>query len=181
MKPLKVSSLMLCVAACGCSASGAGWEAFRIGKNVSRKDSHLKIWLDGEEAKQNMAKKAMSGYSKWKIKEQVGTSPKLKFQIEDPDRFGRITMVAVSIHQEFEADYSHQAEYTIVANSNEPGDQLKPDTEYDFGKMPAGFKILNLTGKEVDKVDLKPGLKYQLSLTVKADRSETGLIEFKTK
>lgn len=173
--------LALAAAVCGCSWQSAGWEGVRIGKNVSRKDSHLKIWLDDQPAEQNTLKKAMSGYSRWRIKEQVGTSPKLKFEIEEPERFGRITMVSVSIHQQFEADYSHQAEFTIFSKSQEPADQMKPDTVYDFGKMPAGFKIINLTGKEVDKVDLKPGLKYQMSLTVKADRSETGLIEFKAK
>lgn len=168
------------VGVCGCSGSSAAWTGARIGMNLAKKDSHLKIWLDNERAEQNTVKKAATGYSEWKIKEQVSCAPKLKFDIEDPEKFGRITMVVVSIYQQFEADYSHQAEFTVTANSQEPGDQMKPDVEYDLGQLPAGFKVINLTGKTVDKVELKPGMKYALVLTVKADKSESGRIEFKT-
>jgi len=166
----------------GCSASSGASTGGRMGLNLMRKDSHLKIWLDGEKAKQNKLKKAATGYSRFKVKEPATTGPKLKFEIEDPDKFGRITMVAINIFQEFEADYSHQAEFVIIASdTNNPQAQMKPGVEYDLGKPGPDFKVLNLTGDEVDGVVLQPGLKYQLNLVVKADKSETAQVFFKTK
>jgi hypothetical protein len=166
----------------GCSAGGAASTGGRMGLNLLRKDSHLKVWLDGEQGKQSTLKKAATGYSRFKIKEPVSTSPKLKFEIEDPDKFGRITMVSLQIHQEFEADYSHQAEFTVFAqNTNDPQAQMKPGTEYDLGAPGPDFKVLNLTNAEVAGVTLTPGLKYMLVLTVKADKSETAQVYFETK
>ena len=165
----------------GCGV-GDAMTGIGIGKNVVSKNSHLKVQLDGQQAKQNTLKKAATGHSNWTIKNQVNESPKLKYELENPDKFGRITMVAVSIFQEFGADFSHQAEYTIVArDGNNPQAQMKPDTEYDLGNPGSGFKVLDLTGKEVPGVKLTPGKKYSLQLTVKADHSETAAIEFKTK
>jgi len=85
----------------GCSGSSAGWTSFSVGKNLLRKDSHLKITLDGQQAKQNTVKKAAAGYSRFEVKEAVGTAPKLQFEIMEPDKFGRITMVSLQIHQKF--------------------------------------------------------------------------------
>ncbi len=175
-----LSGVLILIA--GCSASSAGSTGFSIGKNLARKDSHLKIWLDGEVAKQTTWKKAATGYSRFKIKEPVSTSPKLKFEIEDPDKFGRITMVQFQIHQEFEADYSDHAEFVCVASdTNNPQAQMRPGVEYDLGKPGEQFKLFNFKSEEVEGVALTPGLKYMLVLTVKADKSETANIYFKTK
>ena len=170
------------VVASGCSGSSAGMTGGRMGLNLMRKDSHLKIWLDGQQGKQSKLKKAATGYSRFTIKEPVSCAPKLKFEIEDPDKFGRITMVSVSIHQKFEADYSDQSEYTVVArDTNNPQAQMKPGIEYDLGAPGEAFKVFDLTSKEVSGVGLTPGLKYMLVLTVKADKSETAQIYFETK
>lgn len=164
----------------GCGV-GDAMTGIGIGRNITKKDSHLKVFLDGRQAKQNSLKKAATGYSNWTIKDQVSSAPTLKYQIENPDKFGRITMVAVSIYQEFGADFSHQAEFTVVArDTNNPQAQMKPDTEYNLGNPGSGFKVLDLTGKEVSGVALTPGKKYSLQLTVKADHSETASIEFKS-
>ena len=166
----------------GCSGTGAAMTGARMGMNLSKTDTHLRIFLDDEKASQNSAKKAAMGYSEWKIKEPIATEPKLKFEITKPEKLGRITMVAVSIFQQYESDYSHQAEFTIVPkDSTNPAAQMKPETVYDLGKPGEGFKVLDLTGKEVAGVQLKPGLKYKLVLTVRADKSETAQVEFKTK
>lgn len=172
---------LILATAIGCSGSSAGMTAARIGINLSKNDSHLRLYVDEEKAEQNTAKKAATGYSEWKIKEPVSTEPKLKFEIIKAEKLGRITMVAVSIFQQYEADYSHQAEYTIVSKSQEPNAQMKPDTVYDLSKPGDGFKVIDLTGKTVEGVRLKPGLKYKLVLTVRADKSETAQIEMKTK
>lgn len=169
-----LSSLM------GCSGMGSAMTAGRMGLNLKKKDSRLKISMDGQTAEQNKLKKAMSGYSDWKIKSQVSTSPTLRFEIEEPEKFGRITMVAVNIYQQFESDYSHQAEYTVVSDSNDPMSQMKPGVDYNLGS-PAGYRVINVSGQTVPGVTLKPGMKYKLSLTVKADHSETAQVEFTTR
>lgn len=166
----------------GCSASGAGSTGFHVGKNLLRKDSLLKITLDGQPAKQSTFKKAATGYSRFKVKEPVSTAPKLQFEIEDPDKFGRITMVSLQIHQKFEADYSDQAEFVVTArDANNPQAQMKPGVVYDLGHPGPDFMVLNYKGEEVSGVKLIPGMKYMLVLTVKADRSETAQIFFETK
>jgi hypothetical protein len=166
----------------GCSGTGAAMTGAQLGLNLSKTDTHLRIFLDGEKASQNTAKKAATGYSEWKIKDPMSTEPKLKFEITKPEKLGRITMVAVAIFQQYEADYSHQAEFTVVPRDATSADaQMKPATEYDLGKPGEGFRVHDLRGKEVDGVHLKPGLKYKLVLTVRADKSETAQIEFKTR
>ncbi len=178
---LGIGSLLVAGAA-GCSATSAAMTGAQMGLNLSKNDTHLRIYLDEEKAEQNSAKKAAMGYSEWKIKEPMSTEPKLQFEITKPEKLGRITMVAVSIFQQYEADYSHQAEFTVVArDTNNPQAQMKPGTVYDLGKPGPDFKVSGLTGNEVDGVHLKPGLKYKLVLTVRADKSETAQIEFKTK
>lgn len=167
--------------AAGCSGEGAGWEGARIAMNLSRDPSYLRIYLDGQKAEQNTLKKAAMGYSEWKIKEPTGTGPRLRFEITKPEKLGRITMVAISIYQQFQADYSHQAEYTIVAADASSEAQMRPDTDYDLSAPGSAFKLIDVEGKTVRGVTLKPGLKYKLTLTVKADKSETAQIEFKTK
>jgi hypothetical protein len=183
----RLLALSACLSGClmlvtGCSGSGAASEGGGMTMNLLRKDSHLKIWLDGLEGKQDTLKKAATGYSRFNIKEPVAETPKLKFEIQDPDKFGRITMVVVSIYQKFEADYSHQAEFTIVAkDANNPQAQMKPGMEYDLGNPGPDFKVFDLTNKEVTGIKLLPGMKYQLQLSVKADKSETGQVFFETK
>jgi len=165
----------------GCSGTGAAMTGGRAVLNLMKKDSHLRIWLDGQKGKQSTLKKAATGYSRWTIKEPVSTSPKLRFEIQDPDKFGRITTVSVLIHQEFEADYSHLAEFKVFAASKDTQAQMKPGVEYDLGAPGEGFKVLNVTDDEVSGVELKPGLKHMLVLTVVADKSETAQIYFETK
>jgi hypothetical protein len=166
----------------GCSGTSAAMTGGRMALHLLRKDSHLKIWLDGQVAKQSKLKKAATGYSRFDVNEPVSTTPKLKFEIEDPDKFGRITMVSFQIHQKFEADYSDHAEFTCVArDTNDPQAQMKPGVEYDLGQPGEQFKTIDFKSNDVEGVALVPGMKYMLVLTVKADKSETAQIYFKTK
>ena len=178
MAPLVVSLGVLV----GCSAEGGAMTGGQMGLNLLKKDSHLKLFLDGQQAKQNTLKKAATGYSRWDIKEPVSTAPKLQFEILDPDKFGRITMVSAQIHQKFEADYSDQSEFTIFAkDTNNPQAQMKPGTTYDLGAPGDTQKVINYKNETVPGVSLQPGMKYMLVLTVKADKSETAQIFFTTK
>lgn len=174
-----LASMVVVAGLAGCGRASTGVSMF---KNWQRVDSHLQVFLDGQEATQDQLEKTVKGYSRFTVSEPVATRPKLKFLINDPDKFGRITKVMVSIYQKFEADYSHQAEFTITAkNINDPMAQMKPDTEYDLGGPGEGFKVFNLTSEVIQGVELKPGFQYMLTLAVVADKSETAQIFFETK
>lgn len=165
----------------GCSATGAAWEGIRIGKNLSEKDSYLKIWLDGQEAKQNKARKAYMGYAPFEVKGDVSTSPTFKFEFIDPSKFGRIKRTFISVYQEYEGDYSGHAEYSIHTVSDDPGVQMKPGETYNLGNPGASFRVTDFYDKEVSGISLKPGLKYTFLFTVTGDRNETVQIFFDTK
>jgi hypothetical protein len=167
--------------AAGCSGSGAAMETFRIGKNVAKKDSHLRIFLDGHEAKQDKLKKGYFGYASFKVKEQVGTSPTFRFAFDEPDKLGRITGTNIQVHQEFEADYSHQPEFTIYPASTDSTMLMKPATEYPLGAVPSNLRCMNFEKQQVAGVTLKPGVEYLLVFTVSGDRSETVQVLFSTK
>ena len=180
MTRLALGSLVLCgVILAGCSAGSA----VSVGKNLTRKDSHLKLWLDGQEAKQNMLKKAAKGYARYEVKEPVSVSPKFKYEIEDVDKFGFIKSTHIQVHQKFEADFSDIADFIIFAkNSKDRNADLKPGVEYDLANLGPNFTILNgRTDQEVSKVEFKPGVKYMLVFTVIADKSESTQIFFDTK
>ncbi|MFO0837164.1 MAG: hypothetical protein U1D55_01450 [Phycisphaerae bacterium] len=168
------------LASVGCSVTGAAMTAGRMGMNANRTDSHLTIKLDGKPATQDMFKKTVTGHANYTVNGETSSAPTLNFEISDPASFGRITKVMVSIHQKFEADYSHQAEFTVVAaNTNDPQAQMKPGVNYELSNPGPAFKVYNLTNQQVSGVQLTPGKEYMLSLTVVADRSETAQVYFK--
>lgn len=160
----------------GCSAGSAA----RVGLNLHRKDSHVKLMLDGHLAKQNMVQKGATGYAKFKIAEQVSPTPTLRFEIEDPEKFGRIMTVSLQIHQAFESDYSHQAEFVVwPARGKEDREaQLKPGHDYPLGGLGSDFKVFDVYGKECSGVKLEPGKKYLMVFTVNADKSESTQVYF---
>ncbi len=182
-RSLLLSVAMLCAALVpvGCSASGAASTGFSIFKNTRSNRLDLRVFLDGHEAKRNELKQAATGYSRWKVSEKVSTHPKLRFEFKKPDALGRIKSITCSIFQKFEADYSHQAEYTVVARSNDPQAQMKPGVDYDLGAPGSAFRVLDFNDKEVTGIELKPGMQYMLVLTVAADDSETAQIFFETR
>jgi hypothetical protein len=170
--------------ACGIMLAGCGaGSAVSVGKNLMRKDSHLKLWLDGHEAKQNKLKKAAKGYARYEVGEPVSVSPKFKYEIEDVDKFGFIKSTHVQVHQKFEADFSDIADFVIFAkNSKDRSADFRPGVEYDLANLGPNFTILNgRTDQEVSKVEFKPGVKYMLVFTVVADKSESTQIFFETK
>jgi len=157
----------------GCSGMGAAMHGGKFAMNLMKGGSKLDVYLDGQEAKQSMLKKGLKGYSPYEVKDPVSTAPTLRFTMKDPEKFGRVTSTIVSIHQEFEGDYSHQAEFTIAPKDNTAATQMKPDTDYDLGNPPDTLQVRDVRGNPVPGVKLTPGLKYQLCLTLRADRSET--------
>ncbi len=169
----------LAVAALCCSCGGEGGEGIAITKNLLRKDTNLRIYLDGQEAKQNTLKKGLSGYSPFTIKGDVTGTPKFKYEIIDVKKFGFIKTTMMQVHQKFQADFSDLADYKIFPTNDQT--RFEPNKEYDLGALPPGFKILDKKDKEVSKVEFVPGVEYLLVFTVSADKSETVQIYFKTK
>jgi hypothetical protein len=174
-----------CAAACtmlvGCLGGDAG-TGIEVVKNLTGGKSLLKVSLDGQEAKQNTLKKAATGYSNWDIKNPVDSDhPKLSYKITNPDKMGRITYTCLNITQEFQGNYSGQSEFTVYPKDNKPESQIVENVTYDLGNPPAFLKVTDVRGNPAKGVKLIPGKKYQLTLTLKADRSETANIYFKTK
>jgi hypothetical protein len=166
----------------GCSASSAGSTSFNIGRNLARKDTNLRVYLDGEEAKQSSLKKGLTGYAAFKIKNEVSGAPVFKYEIIEPKKFGFIKHVSMQVHQKFEADFSDMADYVIHPRAmNDPEQNMKPGVEYDLGALGPQFHILDKYDKEVAGVDFRPGMEYLLVFTISADKSETIQIYFKTK
>ncbi len=165
----------------GCSATGGGSEGFNITKNLMRKDTNLRVFLDGEQAKQSTLKKGLKGYAPFVIKKEASTSPVFKYEIIQPKKFGFIKSVIMAVHQKFEADFSDLADYKIFAKSNDSEKQMKPGVDYDLGNLGPDFKILDKKDNEVPKVQFVPGVEYLLVFTISADKSETIQIYFKTK
>ena len=178
-RTLGMAALTLMLGGAGVACSGGS--AFNIGKNLMRKDSHLVVYVDGMPAEQNKLKKGAMGYAKFKVKGTSSTSPSFKFEFEDPERFGRITGTNIQIHQAYEADYSHQPEFTIYPASNDPANLLKPGVVYNLGALPPGMKCMNFEKQPVSGVTLKPGMDYMLVFTVSGDRSESIQVLFSTK
>jgi hypothetical protein len=175
------AAAVLGLATGGCSATGAAMEGFRIGKNASEKSSNLKIFLDGNEAAQNKFKKAYFGHASFKVSAPVSTSPTLKYEIIDPTKFGRITSVNAQIHQEFEGDYSHKAEFTIYPASQDSNTLPKSGETISLGSLPGNLKCTNFENQPASGVTLKPGMKYMLVFTLAGDRSESVQVMFDTK
>lgn len=166
----------------GCSASSGGSTGFSIGKNLFRKDTNLRIYLDGQEAQQDKLKKGLSGYAPFTIKDQVSGSPTFRYEIIEPKKFGFIKHVTMQVHQKFEADFSDIPDYTIFPREmNDPELNMKPGVTYDLGKLGDQFKILDKKDQEVDEVQFVPGQEYLLVFTVAADKSETIQVYFETK
>ncbi|MCA9242418.1 MAG: hypothetical protein KDA32_00575 [Phycisphaerales bacterium] len=160
----------------GCGMLGTG---VRVAKNMSHTDN-VSVYVDGTAAKRDQFKQAATGYSRYNVSGQVSTSPSVRFEIGDPDKMGRVTSVIINIYQKFEADYSHQADFTIVANSNDPAAQMRPGQTYNLGALPAGFRVLDISGSTVSGVSLDPGKQYLMNLTIRADKSETAQVYFET-
>lgn len=167
----------------GCSATSAAMTGGKMAMNLKHEGSRLTVLLDGQEGKQNKLEKAWKGPqgTRFVIKEPVSTTPTFRYGLKDPASFGRIASVSFQIHQEFEGDFSHLAEYVVYGRDNTPESQMRPDTDYNLGALQSNFRVTDHRGNPVDRVDLKHGMKYRIVLTVVADKSETILVEFKTR
>lgn len=182
-KRLMAVAVVLTIAAllAGCSATGAGSTGFNVAKNLLKKDTNLRVFLDGEQAKQSTLKKGLKGYSPFTIKKEATTSPVFKYEIIDPKKFGFIKSTHLQVHQKFEADFSDIADFVITPAQSGEEFQFKPGVDYDLAKLGPNFKILDKKDKAVEKVQFVPGVEYLLVFTIQADKSETVQVYFKTK
>ncbi|MBP7747249.1 MAG: hypothetical protein KA383_14095 [Phycisphaerae bacterium] len=169
------------VLASGCSATSGASTGFNVTKNLFRKDSNLRVFLDGEQAKQSTLRKGLSGYAPFVINKEASTSPVFRYEIIEPKKFGFIKSVTMQVHQKFEADFSDIPDYVIYAARQDSEAQMKPNVDYDLGNLGPDFKILDKKDKTVDRVAFVPGVEYLLVLTLSADKSESVQIYFKTR
>lgn len=166
----------------GCSATSAGSTGFSIGKNLFRKDTNLRIYLDGKQAKQNKLRKGLSGYAPFEIKEDVTGSPTFRYEIIDPKKFGYIKHVSMQVHRKFEADFSDIPDYIIHKRDMQDSEaNMKPGVDYDLGNLGPEFRILDRHDDVVQQVQFRPGSEYLLVFTITADKSESCQVYFKTK
>lgn len=181
MRRILVSAAVLVglTLAAGCSASSAGHTSFTIGKNLLRKDTNMRIFLDKQQASQSTLKKGVMGHAAFKVKEPVGTSPIFRYEVVDPKKFGFIKSTGMQVHPKFEADYSDIPEFVVTPVANDKC--MKENIDYDLGSLGPDFMILDRHDNKVDKVEFKPGVEYLLVFTVQADQSESIQIFFKTK
>lgn len=164
----------------GCSATGAAWEGVRIGKNLAREDSHLKVSLDGHVVAQNKLIKGYKGYASFECPQPVSTAPNFRFEGLDAAKTGRVTGTYLQIHQRFDNDYSDQAEFSITPRSSGAENAMKPATTYNLASPGGQFRVTDFNGNEVSGVTLKPDTDYLMVFTVTGDRSESMQILFKT-
>lgn len=160
----------------GCSMMSA----VGIGKNVMRKDSHLVVYVDGMEAKQNKLKKGAMGYADFKVEGTCSTSPSFKYEFADDENFGRLKSTNLAIYQAFENSYSNQTEFNIYPAGG--GNRvLEQGKTYNLSSTPAGFECQNYDGNVVNGVTLKPGMDYMMLFTLSGDRADTIKVLFSTK
>lgn len=169
------------VVGCGPGAGEAGM-GISVMSNLMRKDTNLRIFLDGHQGKQSALKKGVTGYSAFTVKEESTCSPMFRYEIIEAKKFGFIKHVSMQVHPKFEADFSDIADYVIHPRElNNPEANMKPGVDYDLSNLGKDFRIMDRHDKEVEKVEFKPGLDYMLVFTVAGDKSETTQIFFKTK
>ena len=116
------------------------------------------------------------------VTEALGAAPKRQFEIIEPDKFVRITMVSLQIHQKSAGRLLGPCR---IRGDRQEFERLRgPDeAEHDLRPRRARPELQSddYKGEEVPGVQLNPGMKYMLVLTVKADKSETAQIYFETK
>ncbi len=177
--------LLIATIGTACVSAGLACQSTRaVGQRVGRffeREDYIRIQLDGRAAQQHAVKKFVPGWSQWRVNEPISRGPTLFYQITKPERLGRITYVRAAIHRAFDGAYSSQPDFVIVTRQpRDAGSHLQPNTRYDLGTPTEGVRISDVTGLEVSQVDLEPGTKYQLVLTLKADKSQTAIVYFTT-
>jgi len=165
----------------GCSRWGAAWEGARIGKNLAKRDSYLRIYLNGQEAKQSKLKKGYFGYAAYKCTKPVSKDVTFRFEFIDEAKFGRVTGSSMRIHKEFAAGKSDLAEFTITQRTSGSEGALRPGTDYLLSAIGSQCRVVDFNNNEVGGVTLEPGLEYLLVFTITGDRSESVQVLFETK
>lgn len=183
MNAIATSALLgLIAAGAGCSASGVAWESARVGRNLASKDSYLRIYLDGVEAKQNKLKKGYFGHASYQCAKPVSSSnPTFRFEFIDEAKFGRVTGSNISIYKEFAADYSHQAEFIVTPKVAGAEGAMRPNTDYALATIGDHFRVYDFNKKEVSGVKLERGVDYLLVFTITGDRGDSVQVLFETK
>jgi len=161
----------------GCSTGGEGKPGLLAGKNVTRTDQNVRVYLDGREATQTRLDKGIPGYEAYEIKAPISTSPVFRYELVDMAAFGTVKRTTMQLHRAEDDEFSELPTYVIVPKE---GDCFAPDTSYDLGALGDDFTILNAQDQQVDEIKLAPDHDYLLIFTVQADGSERLQVAFRT-
>ncbi len=137
-------------------------------------ERYVRVWLDDHPAE--------PGDATCQVATPVSCSPKLKYEITQPAKLGRVSSVIINIFREFDGGWSGKTDYIIIAtDTSNPDAQMKPGVVYDLAAPGEALRIMDHNNKTVEGVKLEPGLKYLMNFVVSADKSETASIEFSTR
>ena len=165
----------------GCSVGGAASTGLNVFRNTKSNKLDVNIYVDGQLAKRNEMKQAVTGASKYKLAAATSVSPTFKYEARTEGVLGRISGTNIQIHKMLKDKPSDQAEFIIFSTTQTPESQLQPGTQYNLASLPGNFRTQNWRGETVSGVTLEPATDYMLVFTVRADDSETAQIYFTTK
>jgi hypothetical protein len=135
------------------------------------RQSYVRVWLDDNQA--------TPGRVRCEIAQPISLGPKLRYEITEPEKLGRVTNVTINIFHEFNGGWSNNVDFIVIASdTNNPDAQMKPGVDYHLGSPGGDIRIMDGNGNTLDRVALESGTKYLMNFVVRADRSETVGVEF---
>ncbi len=104
----------------------------------------------------------------------MSTRPKVKYEITEADKMGRLNSVIINIFREFDGGWASKADFIVTAkNASDPEGQMKTGKVYSLGAKSDALNFMDGNGNVLDEIKLEPGMKYLMNFVVSADRSES--------
>ncbi len=143
------------------------------GSSSGGRESYVRVWIDNNPATMS------EGDARCKINSAISHGPKIKYEITEPEKIGKITNVTINMFHEFDGGWSQNVDFIVIASdTNNPDAQMKPGREYHLGSPGDDLKIMDGNGNTLERITLTQGTKYLMNFVVRGDRSETVSIEF---
>jgi hypothetical protein len=181
MRTIWVFGLAVAIsAALGCSNSSMMFSGGKMAAKMLKKDSALRVFVDGQQAKQNKLKKMIGGHPAFKVSKPVNVSPAFSYEVGDAEAWGVIHFTYVSIFEKVKDDVVSRPAFVITPVDESSRTVMRPATMYELAKLDPSLKVVDGSGKVLSGVTLKPKTKYQMVVTVTGKKSETQAVEFVT-
>lgn len=179
-KALACGLVVMAVAVLGCSNTSMMFSGGKMAAKMLKKDSALRVFVDGQQAKQNKLKKMIGGHPAFKVGKPVPISPAFSYEVGDAEAWGVIQFTYVSIFEKINDDVVSRPLYVITPIDESAQTVMRPATVYELGRLEKTLKIVDASGKVVHGIVLKSRTKYQMVVTVTGKKSETQAVEFVT-